>query len=48
VLPPGESASGFFYFEAAPESGDKLYLSGMREAGSARELMYFEFALDQN
>lgn len=48
TLPPGDSASGFFYFEAAPESGDRLYLSGLREAGTGREIMYFEFPLDSN
>ncbi len=47
VLPPGDSASGFFYFEAKPEGGDKLYLNGIREARSGQELLYFEFPLEQ-
>lgn len=47
MLPPGDSASGFFYFEARPEPGDKLYLNGMREARSGQELFYFEFPLKQ-
>ncbi len=47
MLPPGESASGFFYFEARSEQGDKLYLNGLREARSGEELMYFEFALQK-
>jgi len=45
ILPPGDSASGFFYFEARPESGDKLYLNGLRDERSGEEIMYFEFAM---
>jgi len=45
MLPPGDSASGFFYFEAKPEKGDKLYLNGMREARTGQEMLYFEFPL---
>jgi len=45
MIPPGDSASGFFYFEAKPERGDKLYVNGMREARSGKEIMYFEFPL---
>jgi hypothetical protein len=47
MLPPGDSASGFFYFEAKPELGDKLYLNGIRDARSGQELFYFEFPLQQ-
>jgi hypothetical protein len=47
IVPPGDNASGFFYFEAEPEKGDKLYLSGMRHARSGQEILYFEFALEQ-
>jgi len=47
MLPPGDSASGFFYFEATPEIGDKLYLNGLRDARSGEEVMYFEFPLDR-
>jgi hypothetical protein len=46
MLPPGESASGFFYFEAKPEAGDKIYLNGLRDARSGGDIMYFEFPLD--
>ena len=46
MLPPGDSASGFFYFEARPESGDSVYLNGLREARSGKEIMYFEFPLN--
>ena len=46
MLPPGDSASGFFYFEARSEPGDKLYLNGLRDARSGQEILYFEFALE--
>ncbi len=45
MLAPGDSASGFLYFEAQPEAGDKLYLDGMRDARSGQGLLYFEFPL---
>ena len=47
MLPPGDSASGFFYFEAKAEAGDSVYLNGLRDARSGREIMYFEFPLDK-
>jgi len=47
MLPPGDSASGFFYFEARPEVGDKIYLNGLRDARSGEEILYFEFPLAQ-
>lgn len=47
MLPPGDSASGFFYFEARPEAGDKLYLNGIRDARTQEEIFYFEFPLTQ-
>lgn len=47
ILPPGESASGFFYFEATSEPGDKLYLNGLRELPSGHDLLYFEFPLEK-
>lgn len=48
MLPPGESASGFFYFEARSEPGDKVYLNGLQEQPGARQLLYFEFPLAGN
>ncbi|MGH9608274.1 MAG: hypothetical protein ACRD34_01240 [Bryobacteraceae bacterium] len=44
---PGDSVSGFFYFEARIEPGDRIYLDGIREVRSGNELMYFEFPLRQ-
>ena len=42
MLPPGQSASGFFYFQTGYQRGSSLYLSGLKEAQSGRELLYFE------
>ncbi len=47
MLPPGDSASGFLYFEAEAEAGDKLYVNGLRDARSGQQLLYFEFPLTQ-
>ena len=47
MLAPGDSASGFFYFEARPESGDSIYLNGLRDARSGQETMYFEFPFEK-
>jgi hypothetical protein len=47
MLPPGDSASGFFYFEAKSEPGDKLYLNGLRDARNGQDILYFEFPLEQ-
>jgi hypothetical protein len=46
MLPPGQSASGFVYFQAASLQGAKLYVTGIRDAGSGQELFYFEIPLD--
>ena len=46
MLPPGESANGFFYFQAIPESGATLYITGIRNAATGQELFYFELPLD--
>lgn len=45
MIPPGNSASGFFYFQTTIQPGASLYLSGLQEAGSGRELFYFEIPL---
>jgi hypothetical protein len=48
MLPPGDSTSGFFYFEAQAEVGDSIYLSGMKDARSRKEILYFEFPLKKD
>lgn len=45
MLPAGQSASGFFYFQTGFQRGSSLYLSGFREADSGKELLYFEIPL---
>jgi len=45
MLPPKDSTNGFFFFEARPEPGDKLYVTGIKDARSGEEIMYFEFPL---
>ncbi len=46
VIPPGESASGFFYFETRYLPGSQLYLTGLEEAGSGTPLFYFEIPFE--
>jgi hypothetical protein len=45
VIPPGQSAGGFFYFQTGHRGGARLYVSGIEGAPSGRELLYFEFPL---
>lgn len=46
MLPVGQSASGFFYFQTAHRPGARLYVTGIREAATGKELFYFEIPLD--
>lgn len=46
MLPPKESASGFFYFQAPHRAGAKLFVSGIRVAATGQELFFFEIPLD--
>jgi hypothetical protein len=48
MLPPGDSVSGFFYFEAEAEVGDSLYVNGMKDARSRKDILYFEFPLKKD
>jgi hypothetical protein len=45
MVPPGQSAFGFMYFQTALHTGATIYLSGMTEAGTGKELLYFEISL---
>jgi hypothetical protein len=45
LVPANDTVSGFFYFEARPEAGDSLYVSGVRDARTSKELLYYEFPL---
>jgi hypothetical protein len=45
MLPAGQSASGFFYFRTGVQRGATIYLNGLTEAASGKELFYFEIPL---
>jgi len=45
MLPPGQSASGFFYFQTGLQRGATLYLNGLSEAATGKEILYFELPL---
>lgn len=47
LLPPGESANGFFYFQASDIAGAHLYLSGIKDAATNQPYFYFEVPLDK-
>lgn len=46
MLPPGQSASGFLYFQTGLQRGATIYLSGITEAATGKELLYFEIPLE--
>jgi hypothetical protein len=45
MLPPGQPASGFFYFQTGFMRSSTLYISGLKDAKSGEELFYFEIPL---
>ena len=45
MLPPGQSASGFYYFQTILQPGALLYLNGLYEAATGKEILYFELPL---
>lgn len=45
IVPAGDQASGFFYFQAQPKPGMKLLVQGVYERPSGKEIMYFEIPL---
>jgi hypothetical protein len=47
MVPPGESVHGFFYFQSRLEPASRLYLTGLSEAKTGKELFYFEIPLTQ-
>ena len=46
MLPPGESAYGFFYFQTGHRHGAKLYITGLTDAPTSQELLFFEIPLE--
>ena len=47
LIPPGEKAYGFFYFEANYRPGSMLYLNGLSDASSGKEYFYFDLPLEK-
>jgi len=47
MLPPGQLASGFVYFQTGHTSGSVLYVTGIREAATGKELFYLEIPLEK-
>jgi hypothetical protein len=45
AIPPGNAAFGFLYFQAPLRQGATLYLSGLAEAATGKELLFFEIPL---
>lgn len=45
LMPSGEKAYGFFYFEANYLPGSKLYVDGLSDASSGKEYFYFDLPL---
>jgi hypothetical protein len=46
MIPAGQSAGGFFYFQTGHRPNARVYVTGLVEASSGRELLYFEFTLE--
>ena len=46
LMPNGEKAYGFFYFEARYLPGSKLYIDGLSDASSGKEYFYFDLPLE--
>jgi hypothetical protein len=47
MLPAGQPAYGFFYFETGWQAGSTIYISGLSTARTGRELVFFEIPLAQ-
>lgn len=46
TLLKGESATGFFYFQARYRTRAKIYITGIREGVTGKELFYVDVAID--
>lgn len=46
MLPAGESAYGFFYFQTQNMPGSKIYLTGLKDATTGKDYFYFEVPLE--
>jgi hypothetical protein len=46
LLPPHESANGFFYFQTTHRPGSKFYLTGVKVAATGQDVFYFDIPLE--
>jgi hypothetical protein len=46
LLPPHESANGFFYFQTTHRPGSKFYLTGVKVAATGQDIFYFEIPFE--
>jgi hypothetical protein len=46
MLPAGDSAHGFVYFQTALAGGSHIYIRGIVEAPTGQELLFFEIPLE--
>jgi hypothetical protein len=46
LLPPHESAHGFFYFQTAHRPGSRFYLTGIKVAATGQDVFYFDIPLE--
>jgi hypothetical protein len=47
VIAPGETAHGFFYFQTRHTTSSRLYLTGIFEPSTNKELYYYEIPFGQ-
>lgn len=47
LLPVGERAFGFFYFQTESEPGARLYLTGVKDASTGKDFFYYDLPLDK-
>jgi hypothetical protein len=45
MVPPGDAAHGFFYFQVEHRPGAILYVTGLQEASTGKDLFFFEIPL---
>lgn len=46
MLPPGESAHGFIYFQTGYQRGASFYLTGVQDASTGQDLFYFDIPME--
>jgi hypothetical protein len=47
LIPAGEAAQGFVYFETSFKDGSKLYLTGLKDAATGKDFFYFEVPVER-